>query len=103
MNCLLFGLGPHAKRIYLEFLEKENFIDKVIIVDLVTEKARIEEELSKKDINYELVLFDNFIRNVKKLPPQYEEVLKKKVVENNINKAIIQQSLVATKCILISV
>lgn len=89
MNCLLFGLGPHAKRIYLEFLEKENFIDKVIIVDLVTEKARIEEELSKKDINYELVLFDNFIRNVKKLPPQYEEVLKKKVVENNINKAII--------------
>ncbi|HHK6556487.1 TPA: Gfo/Idh/MocA family oxidoreductase, partial [Streptococcus pneumoniae] len=51
--------------------------------------ARIEEELSKKDINYELVLFDNFIRNVKKLPPQYEEVLKKKVVENNINKAII--------------
>ena len=89
MNCLLFGLGPHAKRIYLEFLEKENFIDKVLIVDLVTEKERIEEILSKKDIKYELVLFNNLIRNAKNLPSHYEEILKKKVVENNITKAII--------------
>ena len=44
MNCILFGLGLHAQRFYLEFLAKGEWIDKVIIVDALTEKARLEDD-----------------------------------------------------------
>lgn len=89
MNCLLIGLGSHAKKIYLEFLEKEAFINKVIIVDLVTEHDRLESILSKININYELLLFDNLVGHTKSLPPEYEKLLEEKVRENDIKKVII--------------
>ncbi|MGX7047453.1 hypothetical protein RU86_GL000171 [Lactococcus piscium] len=89
MNCLLIGLGSHAKKIYLEFLEKEAFINKVIIVDLVTEHDSLESILSKININYDLLLFDNLVRHTKSLPPEYEKLLEEKVRENDIKKVII--------------
>lgn len=89
MNCLLIGLGSHAKKIYLEFLEKEAFINKVIIVDLATEHDRLENILSTININYDLLLFDNLVRHTKSLPAAYEKLLEEKVRENDIKKVII--------------
>ncbi|MBL1228438.1 NUDIX domain-containing protein [Enterococcus sp. BWB1-3] len=89
MNCLLIGLGPHAKRIYLEFLQNETYIDKVIVVDLVTEKEKVESILNKTELKYELILLNNSVRNNKELSEEDELILYKTVKENNIKKVII--------------
>lgn len=63
MNIVLFGVGPHAKRIYLKYIQKVDFIDKVLIVDLKHRRKAIEEVVNKFDFDYELLLFDSVIRD----------------------------------------
>jgi 8-oxo-dGTP pyrophosphatase MutT (NUDIX family)/predicted dehydrogenase len=86
---MLIGLGPHAKRIYLSFLSHENLIDKVTIVDLDTERERIQRILSQINLNYDLLLLNNRVRNMQKLPTEYEKQLLDVVEQNNIKKVII--------------
>lgn len=40
MNILLVGLGPHANRIYLRFLERY-YIKPALVVDLVSQKSTL--------------------------------------------------------------
>lgn len=89
MNCLLFGLGPHAKRIYWNYLNMKSKFNKIYIVDLISEKAKLEKFIENSDVECELILFENKIRNFKKLPEDMEEILKKYVVNENIQHAII--------------
>ena len=56
MNIVLFGVGPHAKIIYLKYIQKVDFIDKVLIVDLKHRRKAIEEVVNKFDFDYELLL-----------------------------------------------
>jgi len=88
MNCLLIGLGSYAKRIYLEFLRTEEYIEKTIIVDLLSEKENLEAFLQTTNLNYELVLLNNVIRNSKALPKECEALLKEVVDTHNIKKVI---------------
>ncbi len=89
MNCILFGLGCHAQRLYLEFLAKEKWIDKVIIVDSLTEKARLESLLSKTSLQYELLLLDRLMGPSNILLSKCEQMLQEKVTQNAIKKALI--------------
>lgn len=49
MNILLVGLGPHADRIYLRFLEKHR-IKPALVVDLVSQKDAVEKYLRSYDM-----------------------------------------------------
>ena len=51
MNLVLFGVGPQAKRIYLKYIQKVDFIDKVLIVDLKHRRKAIEEVVNKFDFS----------------------------------------------------
>ena len=89
MNCILFGLGLHAKRIYLPFFEEYSELNKIIVVDFKTEKERLRNTLSSLGKSYELVLLNNTLRNLKKLPEREEHLLAKFIKKYNIKKAII--------------
>ncbi|MBF0699229.1 NUDIX hydrolase [Streptococcus danieliae] len=89
MNCILFGLGLHAQRFYLEFLAKEEWIDKVIIVDSLTEKARLESLLSETSLHYELLLLDRFMGHSNILPAKDEQLVQEKITQYAIQKALI--------------
>lgn len=89
MNIILFGVGPHAKRIYLKYIQNSDFINKVLIVDLKGREEVIEDILSQFDIDYELLLFDPIIRDDEILSMENSETILKKVSEYGIEHAII--------------
>ena len=47
-NIILVGLGPHAKRIYMNLFKKYRIVPKVI-VDLKSKRKEIEEYLEDND------------------------------------------------------
>lgn len=89
MNIVLFGVGPHAKRIYLKYIQKVDFIDKVLIVDLKHRRKAIEEVVNKFDFDYELLLFDSVIRDDEALSDVNRTLLLQKISDYDINHAII--------------
>ena len=89
MNIVLFGVGPHAKRIYLKYIQKVDFIDKVLIVDLKHRRKAIEEVVNKFDFDYELLLFDSVIRDDEVLSDVNRILLLQKISDYDINHAII--------------
>ena len=58
-KIMLVGLGPHAKRIYMNFFKKYKIMPKVI-VDLKSKRKEIETYLEENHFeNTELYLIDN--------------------------------------------
>lgn len=89
MNIVLFGLGPHAQRIYLKYITEKNIFNKILIVDLVEREEELRKVLDGLGINYELVLFDNAIRNSEKLTREQRQILSSLIDKYSIKKAIV--------------
>lgn len=89
MNCLLFGIGPHAKRIYIKYLLEDNQLEKLFIVDLFSNKEKINDYMKKINLEYELILLPDCIRNSLSLDKNQYNLIKEYVEKNNIKKAII--------------
>lgn len=88
-NIMLIGLGPHAKRIYMNLFKKYE-INPKIIVDLKNKKQDIEEFLEANDFKYtELYLLDNNERDKDELSEKVKKDLKEIVSNKNIKYAII--------------
>ncbi|MGE7634588.1 NUDIX domain-containing protein [Bacillus paramycoides] len=89
MNVFVFGLGPHTKRIYFNFLKNDKRVKKLFIVDLQSEQEKIKEFLNLHNVNYELILFDQKDRNKERFTKKHQQYLSKIKRMNCITKAII--------------
>lgn len=88
-NIILIGLGPHAKRIYMNLFKKYRMIPKVI-VDLKSKRREIEEYLDENDFrNVELYFVEDIQRDAKKLDDLTSKELRDVIKEKNITHAII--------------
>lgn len=93
MNILLFGLGPHAKRIYyplLEKYEKKYEIEIIGIVDLEDQKEKIDEYLKGRMLQPRYKFFvSTKNRNTGNIDDVLEDSLEKILVNNTIDGVII--------------
>lgn len=90
MNTILFGLGPHAHRIYFKYFNlHKNKIGKVLIVDLDTNKEKVEKYLKDAQFNYELIYFPSSIRNFESAPTFVEKKISEKIANGGYEYAII--------------
>lgn len=88
-NIVLVGLGPHAKRIYMNLFKKYNMFPKLII-DLDINEHDIMKYLSDNDFhNIKLFLIPSKYRDSKHLPIAIESDLKKIISELKIEYSII--------------
>lgn len=88
-NIVLIGLGPHAKRIYMNLFKKYKIIPKVI-VDLKSKRKEIEEYLDENDFrNVELYLVEDVKKDAEKLDDLTEKELSDIIKDRNITHAII--------------
>lgn len=88
-NIILVGLGPHAKRIYMNLFKKYRITPRVI-VDLKSKRKEIEEYLEENDFrNIELYLVEDVQRDAEKLGHKTEADLTKLLQQKNIKHAII--------------
>lgn len=91
--CLI-GLGPHAKRIYYNYIEQDVLSKNIsfyLLVDLFSKEASIRDFCSKKKVKPENIflskLFDQL--SPKKLDPELVAVLDKAIREKKIQYAIV--------------
>ncbi|WP_349533767.1 hypothetical protein [Leuconostoc citreum] len=90
MNTILFGLGPHAHRIYLKYFNQHaNEIGKILIVDLETNKEKVEKYLGDAAFNYEIIYFPSSIRNLETTPKFVEKIISDKISTDKYDSAII--------------
>ena len=88
-NIMIVGLGPHAKRIYLNYLLNNNITPKAI-VDLNSQKEKIESYLNMKKIsNIDLLFVSDNEKYNKYLSEETKELLLNYINKNNITHAII--------------
>ena len=88
-NIILVGLGPHAKRIYMNLFKKYRIVPKVI-VDLKSKRKEIEEYLEDNDFrNIELYLVEDTQRDSEELSDLVSRELSDILREKNIKHAII--------------
>ena len=88
-NIMLVGLGPHAKRIYMNLFRKYRITPR-IIVDLKSKKKEIENYLEEKDVrNVDLFLVEDEKRDLEELPNETKEKLKEIIKQKDIKYAII--------------
>jgi len=87
-NIVLVGLGPHSKRMYLNFFKKYSFEPK-LIVDIDSKETEIKNYLNEKGFSSKVFLIPNEFKNLPKLPKEIAEKLKLKIKELNITHAII--------------
>ena len=89
MNIILVGLGPHAKRIYVNFLKKYN-IEPKLIVDLESKKQKLEKILEDNDWEkVPLYLVPDNERDNIELSEKVRNDLSKFIKENNVTHGII--------------
>lgn len=89
IKIILIGLGPHAKRIYMNLFKKYK-IKLEILVDLESKRSEIIEYLNKNDFKVtKLFLFDDNTKDNLILPENKANELKKLLKENEIKYAII--------------
>ena len=70
-NIMLIGLGPHSKRIYMNYFKKHN-IEPKLLVDIESNKEIIEDYLlEKKFLNTKIWLLPDEYKNNEELPNQY--------------------------------
>lgn len=88
-NIMLVGLGPHAKRIYMNLFKKYRITPKVI-VDLKNKRKEVEEYLDSKDCrNVELYFVEDEKRDAEELTKEVKSDLKELIRQKNIQYAII--------------
>ncbi len=88
-NIILIGLGPHAKRIYINFIKKYK-LNLSLLVDLDINKEEIKTFLKKEKFAYTKVYFvKSEEANNKELTITVKKDLKKLIKENKITYAII--------------
>ena len=85
-NTILFGLGPHAKRIYFNLL-KENNIPLRILVDLKSKEQELMQISKQNDI--ELFCVDDSEKDNRELSISNYKKLQEKCIKHNIKYAII--------------
>lgn len=88
-NIVLVGLGPHAKRIYMNLFKKYRIIPK-IIVDLKSKRKDIEAYLEECDFRgVELYLVDDSQKDTVELSNDVKKELKELLVQKNVKYSII--------------
>ena len=88
-KIVLVGLGPHAKRIYINLFKKYK-INLELLVDLKSQKENIQEYFKNNNItNTELFLVDDSYKDLTSLPNSVSNNLKKIIKLKNIKYAII--------------
>lgn len=88
-NIILIGLGPHAKRIYMNLFKKYMIVPKVI-VDLKSKKKEIEDYLEENNFrNVELYLIEDIQRDSEELNDSVSKELSAIIKDKNIRHAII--------------
>lgn len=88
-NIMLIGLGPHAKRIYMNLFKKYGIIPK-LVVDLNKKKNDVKKYLRENGFGISNTYFLNDSEeNAKELNNRTKEDLKKLLCELNIQYAII--------------
>ena len=88
-KVILVGLGPHAKRIYINLFKKYK-INLELLVDLKSQKEKIKEFLNENNFTKtELFLIDDSYKDLTSLPDSVSANLKKSIKSKNIKYAII--------------
>jgi len=91
-RIILFGLGPHAKRIYfpliLKFSKEMNF-ELVKIVDLESKRDSIQDYLAKKGVDIEVYYISPDQQSYDFLHPKVEEDLNLMIREKKVDGIII--------------
>ena len=88
-NIVLVGLGPHAKRIYMNLFKKYRIIPK-IIVDLKSKRKDIEAYLEECDFRgVELYLVEDSQRDALELANDVKKELKELLVQKDVKYSII--------------
>ena len=88
-KIVLVGLGPHAKRIYINLFKKYK-INLELLIDLKSQKEKIKEYLNKNNFtSTELFLIDDSYKDLTSLPNFIFVSLQNKIKAKNIKYAII--------------
>ena len=88
-KIVLVGLGPHAKRIYVNLFKKYK-INLGLLIDLQSQKEKIKEYLNKHNFTEtELFLIDDSYKDLTSLPYSISDDLQKVIKLKNIKYAII--------------
>lgn len=88
-NIILVGLGPHAKRIYIKYLNKHKIAPK-LIVDLKSQRAKVEEFLRENNLEGVPCYYVNDAeRDFLELSYETKSYLSQFITSNNITHAII--------------
>lgn len=88
-NIMLIGLGPHAKRIYMNLFNKYKIVPK-IIVDLKSKKNELLDYIEKQELrSTEVFLIDDLNKDALELPWKVKENLKKIINDKNVKYAVI--------------
>lgn len=96
MNVILIGLGPHAKRIYINYLGLMGIQPKVI-VDLKSKKETLNNYLKENKINSEVFLIDDIEKDREILSNYVEKSLCNLILKYSITHAIISTEAKAHK------
>ena len=84
-KVILVGLGPHAKRIYINLFKKYK-INLELLVDLKSQKEKIKEFLNKNNFTKtELFLIDDSYKDLTSLPDSVSTNLKKAISQKILN------------------
>ena len=88
-NIILIGLGPHAKRIYMNLFKKYRMSPKVI-VDLKSKRKEIENYLEENDFrSVDLYLLDDYKRDNLELTNEDKQEIQELILQKKIKYAII--------------
>lgn len=88
-NIILIGLGPHAKRIYMNLFKKYRMSPKVI-VDLKSKRKEIENYLEENDFrSVDLYLLDDYKRDNLELTNEDKKEIQELILQKKIKYAII--------------
>lgn len=85
----LIGLGPHSKRIYLNYFEKYNNCEFTMLIDLESNKENVEEYLKTRNFNdVKLFLIPDEYKDNEFLPNDIEDALLVEMKKNEITHII---------------
>lgn len=88
-KIILIGLGPHAKRIYMNLFKKHK-INLSILVDLKSKEKEIKNYLISNDFEEtELFLMEDSNKDLTTIPKHMSNDLKKLIIQKDIKYAII--------------
>lgn len=88
-NVMLIGLGPHSKRIYINYFLKHH-IELKILVDLESKYQEINEYIRQKQLlNTKIWCLPDIYKDKEKLPSKYAKELKQIITENKITHIVL--------------